>query len=170
MRTEYIFNKAEETIRLSGGRNPYYAASVFGASVNFKDIGSLNGAYFGTMPKPAIVINNSLNDIMQQIVCAHELGHHLLHGGSTQSCESGSFNKTSAGIYEREANLFAATFLIDKQAVLNLLTQGYSIAQAASMLETDIDLVSFLLSALNLCEVPDSTFLKNKGEQTWQYD
>lgn len=157
MQTEYILKKADETVSAFDSRDPFFVAKQTGASVNFKDIGSLRGAYFGTMPIPAIVINENSDEQMKKIICAHELGHHLLHKGSIQSCENSIYD---SGILEREANVFAAAFLIDKGIALQLLKTGLSVSQTASVMETDVNLLLALLNTLKLTDSPDSSFLK----------
>lgn len=158
MRTDYIISQAESVVSEFGERNPFHVAKQYGVSVNFKDLGSLRGAYFGTMPTPAIVINENLDETMKNIICAHELGHHILHRGSTQSCDSSVFNST--GVFEKDANTFAAVFLIDKNHALKLLSEGLSINEVAAVMRTDINLLMTLLNTMQLSDAPDSSFLK----------
>ncbi len=160
MQAEYLINTALKMVNIYGRNDPFYAAKQEGASVNFKDLGSLKGAYFGTMSTPAIVINENLDDTMKKVVCAHELGHHILHRKTTQSCDSTVFNGSNTGILEREANIFAAFYLIDKNTALELLSNGNTIYQTAAILETDINLLSTMLNALNIADAPNSNFLK----------
>lgn len=160
MTNEYIVDRAASVLK-DYGQNPFDAATELGAYISFKDLGSLKGAYFGAMPKPTIVINESLDEHTQKIVCAHELGHFVLHRESNFSCENittGSL--TNIGILEREANIFAAAYLIDVDAAKNLLISGRTVVETASILETDVNLLLFLFSTLGLCSVPDSQFLK----------
>ena len=157
MQKEYICKKAAETVKLYGS-DPFEAVIQAGATLSFKDLGSLKGAYFGNMSKPAIVINRELDEQLQKTVCAHELGHHVLHKGQMLSCENASFE--DAGIMEREANVFAAYFLIDYSQALELLRDGYSIEQTAAQLGTDKNLLLFLLSTKGLTESPESSFLR----------
>lgn len=155
MRAEYITGVAAKTVELCGSRDPFEAADTLGVAVSFKDIGSLKGAYFGLLPKPAIVINDGLDGNMQRIVCAHELGHHLLHGTQTRACAIMKFDDT-AGILEREANVFAAAFLTDVAAARDSLKAGYTIEQTAAVMETDVNLLRFLLTE----DPPPGDFLK----------
>lgn len=66
----------------------------------------------------------------------------------------------NASILEREANIFAAAFLIDNQKAMSHLAEGDTISQTAAELETDEQLLMFLLNTLKLTQAPDSTFLK----------
>ncbi len=160
MNCEYILSKAHN-IADNYGRDPFFAAEQCGVLVSKKDIGTLKGAFFGAMPSPTIVINESLDEKMQTIVCAHELGHFLLHRESNISCENISINMmTNSGILEREANVFAAAYLIDTKKAIEYLKEGFTVSQAASMLETDINLLLFLLNSMGLADMPNSAFLK----------
>ena len=157
MQADYICKKAYETVKLYGS-DPFKAVIQAGAALSFKDLGSLKGAYFGNMKKPAVVISRDIDDNLQKTVCAHELGHHILHKGQMLSCENASFEEAS--ILEREANIFAACFLIDKVQAMELLSEGYSVKQTAAKLETDENLLLFLLNTLELTEAPESLFLR----------
>ncbi len=160
MTCEYITDKAAQTLN-EYGQNPFDAAVALGAHISFKDLGSLKGAYFGAMPKPTIVINEELDENTKKIVCAHELGHYLLHTKSNFSCENISFESiTNAAILEREANIFAAAYLIDVKKAKKLLKMGYTTYETAATLETDVNLLLFLLSTLGICDTPNSQFLK----------
>lgn len=158
MNSDYIMQTAASAKAQTGGMTPFEAAGALGAKIAYKDLGNLKGAYFGNFSVPVIVINEALDENMKKIVCAHELGHHLLHRGSLQSCLLNlPCSKSKA---ERDANLFAAAYLIDTDAALRLLSSGYSAEQVAAMLETDINLLGFLLFELDLADAPCGNFLK----------
>ena len=160
MTCDYIKSKALKILN-EYGSNPFDAAIAAGAHISFKDLGSLKGAYFGTMPTPTIAINTNIDEQIQKVVCAHELGHYVLHRDINVSCESINFNTaTQSGILEREANLFAATYLVDINKATELLQSGYSTFECASVMETDVNLLLFLLNTLEICDAPDSKFLK----------
>lgn len=58
-----------------------------------------------------IIINSYFDERPKAILCAHELGHALLHDGT---CNHFSAN-TIDNIKEFEANLFAIAFLFNKE-------------------------------------------------------
>ncbi len=160
MTCDYITQKALQVLN-DYGSDPFQAAKDIGAHISFKDLGSLKGAYFGTMPKPTIVINTNIDELTQRIICAHELGHHILHHSVNISCEKIDFEtSTQSGILEREANIFAAAYLVDIDRAKELLLSGYTTFQCASIMETDVNLILFLLSTIGICDVPNSQFLK----------
>ena len=160
MQTDYIVNKARETVNMAGSRDPFNAATLIGVSVNYKDLGNLRGAYLSSMPMPVIIINENIDSQMKKIVCAHELGHHILHQNISHSCTENSFNGRKTGTLEMEANIFAAEFLIDKAAVIENLKNGMTVENTAALLETDVNLLTLFLSTFNLTEPPSSDFLK----------
>ncbi|MBP3480034.1 MAG: ImmA/IrrE family metallo-endopeptidase [Clostridia bacterium] len=159
MRAEYIRTKAAQLIAETACRDPFEAACLTGAQVAFKDLGSLKGAYFPAFKTPVIAVNQSLDDNTKKIVCAHELGHHILHSRTAQSCRELRFD-SKAGILEREANIFAAAFLIDYDKALSLLKDGYTVDQTAAILETSTQLLEFLLSLGGIVQAPCGSFLK----------
>ena len=160
MNGKYILSAAAD-MALQFDRDPYTAATENGVIISFKDLGSLKGAFLSSLPKPTIVINDALDTTMKKIVCAHEMGHFVLHKNQTFSCENIDLNsKTISGKCEREANLFASAFLIDPQKATDILKDGYTVSQAASILNTDVNLLLFLLNSLGLGDAPDSSFLK----------
>lgn len=160
MNCSYITSQAK-LFALKYIHNPYDAASDAGAVVKFKDLGTLKGLFISSTPKPAIIINENLDEITQKIVCAHELGHFILHGDTNFSCENINFDfRASVGILEREANVFAAFFLINEGEALSYIKDGYRISETASLINTDANLLTYMLNTLGYCNAPDSSFLK----------
>ncbi|WP_431030077.1 ImmA/IrrE family metallo-endopeptidase [Lysinibacillus sp. LZ02] len=71
----------------------------------------INGYYKYDRRNQYIVINNNLEKHSQRIVCAHELGHAVLHKNvNTPFMRQNTFLSVSK--IEREANCFAAELLI----------------------------------------------------------
>ena len=158
MTAEYIIKTADSVFSKCGTRDPFNAAEACGATVAFKDLGSLKGAYFGKFTPPAIVIGINLDEHMQRIVCAHELGHHMLHSGVSCSCRE-VMQLCDTGKLEREANLFAAALLVDPITVENMLIQGYTVAQTAAILDVDEFILKFFLNGKMNFEAPNGTVL-----------
>lgn len=64
--------------------------------------------------RPSIItINDSFTDYSKRVLCAHELGHGLLHSGRVCNHFEGN-NSADFFITEHEANLFAVAFLTDE--------------------------------------------------------
>ncbi|MEK4628072.1 ImmA/IrrE family metallo-endopeptidase [Solibacillus sp. FSL R7-0682] len=71
----------------------------------------INGYYKYDRRNQFIVINDNLDENLQRVVCAHELGHAILHKHvNTPFMRSNTFFSVSK--IEREANQFAAELLI----------------------------------------------------------
>ena len=73
---------------------------------------------------PYVVINAKQREEEQRVVAAHEAGHLILHEETLRKQvfrDKNVYDSTS--ICEREANLFAADFLMDDEEVLSLLRE-----------------------------------------------
>lgn len=70
-----------------------------------------NGFYFQIGDKPLICLNQNVSYPTQRLVCAHELGHVVLHSGlNAFKLEKNTLCIT--GKYENEADTFAACLLL----------------------------------------------------------
>ena len=101
---------------------------------------------------------------MKRIVCAHELGHALLHRTvSSPQFDFEIFNITNSTEYE--ANLFAANLLLDEDDIESLIIDGYDIVQIARSLGTNVNLLLLKLQQMNgdnhlrLPDMPRRNFL-----------
>ena len=86
---------------------------------------------------------------MCRIILAHELGHAALHSKLTDMRafhDFAPFDQTS--VYEYEANLFAAKFLMDDEDVLSPLNEDCSFFDAARMLRMPPELLDFRFRVL----------------------
>lgn len=80
------------------------------------------GLYYRKLRRRFIVIDNSLTEEWQRVVCAHELAHDCMHPGISQFwMDKHTF--FNIGKFERQANTFA----------LKLLTYGKPSEQCESM-------------------------------------
>lgn len=144
-----IVDTAESVLDEYGGRNVFETAENSGVNVWFRRLGRLKGLYICENGKRYIVINDRLDDTMKKVVCAHELGHDMLHrelsvGGIREGTLFLDTNKT-----EREANLFAACVLISDAELLDAVSESADIAQAASLLGFPTEIVKYKLQAMN---------------------
>lgn len=96
--------------------DPYEIADHRDIIVVRESLGSTLG-YHNTYKRiPFIHINYDLNDIWQRYVCAHELGHAILHPkANTPFLRANTL--FSIQRIEREANEFAVELLIPDQAI-----------------------------------------------------
>lgn len=91
-----------------------------------------------------IVINADLPEKYQRIILAHELGHAVLHGKASAEREFRDFailDETS--LYEYEANIFAAEFLLEDEAVQEQMKEETSFFGAACALRVPPELLDF---------------------------
>ena len=144
-----IIETAEKVLKEYGGRDVFETAENSGANVWFRELGGLKGFYLCENGKRYIVINNALDNVLKKVVCAHELGHDMLHrelsaGGIREGTLFLDTNKT-----EREANLFAACLLISDEEILEAASYSADISSAASSLDLPPEIVEYKLSAMN---------------------
>ncbi len=146
---EQIIQLAEDIRRSCGGRDILETAENSGANVWLRDLGRLKGFYLFENGKRYIIVNHALKPIMRRTVCAHELGHDMLHrelsaGGIRENTLFLANNKT-----EREANLFAAEMLITDGEALSVLEYSRNIGEAAYELNALPEIVGYKLELLN---------------------
>ena len=149
MSTNYIYNNVQSRVRKSKTRNPFVIAEdimlLFDANLK-----NLKGMYTIIKRNRIIIINDNMPEQMQNIVCAHELGHDALHrsfakNGALQ--EFMLYDMKSRPEYE--ANMYAADLLLDDDEVMELAKEGYDMQQVASILNTDINLVGLKMASMN---------------------
>ncbi len=145
----YIVEKAKDIAEKYGGKDIFETAEISGVKVWFRPLGRLKGFYMFENNCRYIVINEDLDDITKAIVCAHELGHDMLHrelsaGGIRENTLFLDNNKT-----EREANLFAAEILISDESILSALSFCDSESKLSAELRFPEELIKFKLEIMN---------------------
>lgn len=170
-RNDYIKCKAFELYSLStstGTPDPFLLASLLGIHTKMAPLGHLKGFYVILEHMPFIVLNNTLPRDLAKVVCAHELGHHILHRSFEENClfTDRQLIQNDSRL-ELEANLFACHFLLPDvllEQVLQELVTGFGtvdvtcIAQRVSL---PPELVQLKLKESGYpLAAPDSCFLK----------
>lgn len=145
----HIIDKAEEVLDEFGGRDIFETAENSGVKVWRRTLGGLKGFYICENGCRYIVVNEDLDSVTAAVVCAHELGHDMLHrelsaGGIRENTLFLNSNKT-----EREANLFAACVLISDKTILGELSYCSSIDELTAALGFPREIVEYKLEALN---------------------
>lgn len=148
MNLDIIISKAAAVNDSCGGKDILETACNTGAEVWLRPLGNLKGFYVYEQGTAYIVINEALDTTMRNVVCAHELGHDVLHrelaaGGIRDGTLFLTNNKT-----EREANLFAAEILLSDEAVLSELEYNNDPATAAYELGVPVELLEYKLELL----------------------
>ena len=134
-----------------GSRDPFEIARQLGINVmRCENFGSLKGMYRVIKRNRFIFLNNSLDENMLRIVCAHELGHDQLHRNMAKPTPIHEFMLYDMKSKpEYEAIIVAAEILMDSDEVLRYIYEyGYTAEQIASAMSTDINLVALKVAHL----------------------
>jgi len=144
-----IFKKAEQLIQKAGTNNGLQIASYLGVKLYYGNYDNLLGMYTCKWKHRMIFLNSNLEDHMLQMVLAHEIGHDIFHRdlASEGLKEFALFNLKN--ITEYEANAFAAHILLKNEEVLNFVRDGYDVAQIASTLNSNINLLLIKMQEMN---------------------
>lgn len=151
--SQYIYIRACRMVERCGTRDPFEAARGCGIYVSLRELGGIKGFYKIINRERHIVINACLPRQDQKLICAHELGHDVLHRAYMQDIaikEMTLFDMSARPEYE--ANLFAADLMISDDDMLAALSEG-DIKTAAACLE--------ISEPLAICKLFS---LKNRGE------
>ncbi|SHK21020.1 protein of unknown function [Hathewaya proteolytica DSM 3090] len=161
MSYNYIEKIAYDLITRYKSCDPFDIAQGLGIKIMYRsDFTKLKGMYAIICDSKYIFINSNLPWEMQRIVCAHELGHSLLHDDLARSSVLQEFMLYDMkNRPEYEANLFASSLLIDSKEFISLAQEGYDVVQLASILNTDINLILIKMSLLK--DTIDSVNLNN---------
>ena len=116
MRSKDIIALAQELKKYLGS-DPFEIAKHYGINVIKKDSAMKN--FKASIVKAngystTIFINERFSELSQKVLCAHELGHALLHEGTN------TFAVTSNNVgtnVEYEANLFAVCLLFEQKDI-----------------------------------------------------
>lgn len=101
----------EKLVKKHGTNNPFEIASQKGIVLLFEQLGGIYGYHHSFKRINIIHINSELDEFMQRFVCAHELGHAVLHPElSTSFLQKNTLFCMDK--VEREANEFAVELLL----------------------------------------------------------
>ncbi len=123
---EYVLYIAEKHTTT----DPFEIASCKDISVMFENLGNTLGFYSTYKRMKFIHINNQIDEITQRFVCAHELGHALLHPKANTPFLR---NQTlfSVDRLEVEANTFAVELLLSDDMISEYENTNLSIQEVA---------------------------------------
>ena len=134
--TDRAIDEARRVHRQHNCRDPFRIAAEEEIEVLVRDdFVRQKGAFCVVEGYPFIMLNGSLPEEEQRTVCAHELGHALLHRDVAQKgaiCEFDLYNMSTD--VEYEANVFASELLIDPQELRDCLSEGMDVYAAAGEL------------------------------------
>ncbi len=144
-----IGDAANALIKKFSSRNPFDIAAGLGIHIMFVPLSRLKGVYKVINGSSFIILNQNNGEKLNKIVCAHELGHHVLH---RELAKDGMISESV--IYdmsrqrELEANLFACQLLLDDETVAEHIKEGFDIEKIAKLTETDPNLIALKCSFL----------------------
>ncbi len=169
----YIIDTVEKLVKKHHSRDPYELCKLLGIKIHYYDMEKkLKGFFFYQSRQKNIVIDSNVNEVLERILIAHELGHAILHtkiammkGFQEMEVLDGSSQE------EDEANFFAAELLLEDEKVLECLSE-YSFFETAKILYVPAALLDYKFSLLhekgelvNPMYIRKSGFLKdNLGE------
>ena len=94
-----------------GTKNPFKLAKNLNIEILIEDLGEVRGLFKKVLKRKFIFINSRLSEFDKILVCAHELGHAVLHSSSNYQFLIDNTRILRKSKLEDEANLFAS-FLI----------------------------------------------------------
>ena len=168
---DFIHEKVDTITRKFDTRDPFEICKNMDIHIHYKDLGTaLKAYYFYQSRIKNIVINSRSGMIVRRILCAHELGHAILHGKLAAMRgfqELELFDTLIPTVYE--ANLFAAELIISDEETLDLLNdKDKSFFSMAKELYVPAELLDFKFRVLkHKClriespYIAQSNFLKN---------
>lgn len=125
---DYVINIAQE----HETTDPFKIARQKDIIVLFENLGNTLGFYSTYKRFKFIHINNEIDEITQRFVCAHELGHAVLHPKSnTPFLRNQTF--FSVDRLEVEANTFAVELLLTDESIDTYKDTNLSIQEIAEI-------------------------------------
>lgn len=122
---------AESLIERCGGSNdPFAIADLLGIRVVFEKLGKKDAFFTNMCNIPIIHINEEIAPEIRDFVCAHELGHALLHRDTNASWLAFHTYSNDCRL-EREANQFAVELLMPDEFVKEF--DGFTIYDVGTM-------------------------------------
>lgn len=145
----YIYDLAEELVSKYKTRDPFELCDYLGITYYYTDLGKLQGVFGIVCNTPVIFVSDKIDRRAQILVCAHELGHALLHTEIAKDQylrEFEVFNMNTK--VEYQANVFAAHLLFDEDELDELFHEGRDIYSVSQMLGINVNLLNLKLALM----------------------
>lgn len=118
-----IKRHTEKLVQQHGTRDPFEIAENLGYTIIFTSLTGVRGFYQYLKRCHIIYLDTKLNDAVARFVCAHELGHSILHRGNNRIfMDTCTF--MVAGRFEREADHFAVDLMYGDDELQPYLSYG----------------------------------------------
>lgn len=142
-----ICGEVEKLQRTYDEADPFRLCEEMGILLLFRPFGTAPGAVKGFFLEcsnvRSITVNSDLPVMIQRIIVAHELGHAVLHRNSGVCAFHDIDLYDSISGIERDANFFAAEFLLSDDDVLEVLNRDGTFFTAAAELMVPAELLDF---------------------------
>lgn len=137
---------AASLVRKHRTRDPFRLADALGYVVIRTPLQGIRGFYQYIKRCYVIYIDSALGEQEARFVCAHEIGHALMHRGYNRIfMDSHTYFPTNK--YEIEANHFALDLLYDDDDLRDLLE--YPVQLAADYMGVSTELAEYRLLSIN---------------------
>ena len=137
---------AESLVRKFKTRDPFKIAKALGIVVITTPLHGIRGFYQYLQRCGIIYIDSSLGEQDARFVCAHEVGHALLHRGCNRIFMD-SHPYFAVNRYEVEANRFAVDLLYDDDDLRDFLS--HPVQLAADCMGISIELAAYRLKNIS---------------------
>jgi Zn-dependent peptidase ImmA (M78 family) len=107
----WIIRTLDKEIKKHQTNNPFEIAKNRNIIIRYFPLGQTLGFYMKNVRHQVISINNDINDQLKKFVCAHELGHAILHPNENTPFLSKN-TLISKDKIETQANFFAVRLLL----------------------------------------------------------
>lgn len=137
-----IREKVELLIKKYNTNDPFEICDLLNIQVVCAELGNINGYYIKVPKNKFIFLNCELNEVRKRFVCAHEIGHAILHSElNTLFLQKNTL--TIKGKFEGQADKFAAELLIDDNMLESY--KGYSLDKISECTGIDIKYIKLKL-------------------------
>ena len=131
---------AERLVKRFGTRDPFRIAEELGYIIIYTPLVGVRGFYQYLKRCHIIYLDSELDEDTTRFVCAHELGHSLLHRGLNRIfMDTRTF--LVSGRYETEANRFAVDLIYSDEELQPYLSRGCE--YAAAYMKVDNELAAY---------------------------
>ena len=137
---------AESLVRKYKTRDPFRIAKELGYVVVRTSLREIRGFWHHTQRQHIIFVDDSLPEPVARFVCAHEIGHVLMHRGYNRIyMDSNTYFSTHR--HEIEADRFAVNLLYDDDDLRFFV--NYPIQLAADYMGTSVPLAEYRMKQLS---------------------
>ena len=137
---------AESLARKCGTRDPFRIANDLGMLVIRTPLKGIRGFYQYVKRCVIIYVDSELDEWASRFVCAHEIGHALLHRGYNRIFMD-THTYFAVSKYEIAADRFAVDLLFDDNDLVDLLE--HPIQLAADFMGVSVELASYRLNSVS---------------------